>query len=127
MYVFYCNNPANNLRAGDCVIRAICKVTGVTWEKVYTELSVEGYGLADWGNSYHVWHTYLRRQGFKCYVCPNECPFCYSINDFANDHKTGSFIVATGSHAVAVVDGDYYDSWDSGSEIPIYYYTKEEV
>lgn len=59
MYVFYCNNPANNLRAGDCVIRAICKVTGNTWEKVYTELSVEGYSLADWGNANHVWDTYL--------------------------------------------------------------------
>lgn len=126
MYKFYCNNPANNLRAGDCVIRAICKVTGETWEKIYTELSVEGYGLADWANANHVWDTYLRKNGFKRYICPNECPFCYSINDFANEHTKGSFIVATGSHAVAVVDGDYYDSWDSGSEIPIYYYTKEE-
>ena len=33
MYVFYCNNPADNLRAGDCVIRAISKITGDTWEK----------------------------------------------------------------------------------------------
>lgn len=57
-------------------------------------------------NANHVWDTYLRKQGFKRYICPNDCPFCYSINDFANDHKTGSFIVATGSHAVAVVDGD---------------------
>lgn len=127
MYVFYCNNPAGNIRAGDCVIRAICKLTGDTWEKVYTELSVEGYELRDWGNSNHVWDTYLRKQGFKRYICPNDCPFCYSINDFANEHPKGSYIVATGSHAVAVVDGDYYDSWDSGSEIPIYYYAKEEV
>jgi len=127
MYVFYCNNPAGNVRAGDCVIRAICKVTGDTWEKAYTELSVEGYELRDWGNSNHVWDTYLRKQGFKRYICPNDCPFCYSINDFANEHPKGSYIVATGAHAVAVVDGDYYDSWDSGSEIPIYYYTKEEL
>ena len=62
MYVFYCNNPANNLRAGDCVIRAICKVTGDTWEKVYTELSVEGYGLADWANANHVWDTFLLKK-----------------------------------------------------------------
>lgn len=127
MYVFYCNNPAGNARAGDCVIRAICKLTGDTWEKVYTELSVEGYELRDWGNANHVWDIYLRKQGFKRYICPNDCPFCYSINDFANEHPKGSYIVATGTHAVAVVDGDYYDSWDSGSEIPIYYYTKEEL
>lgn len=126
MYKFYCNNPSGNLQAGDCVIRAICKVTGETWEKIYTELSVEGYAVNDWGNANHVWGTYLRKNGFKRYVCPNDCPFCYSVNDFANEHTKGSYIVATGTHAVAVVDGDYYDSWDSGYAIPIYYYTKEE-
>ena len=88
MYVFYCNNPAGNVRAGDCVIRAICKVTGDTWEKAYTELSVEGYELRDWGNANHVWDTYLRKQGFKRYICPNDCPFCYSINDFANEYRS---------------------------------------
>ena len=126
MYKFYCNNPSGNLQAGDCVIRAICKVTGDTWEKIYTELSVEGYELRDWGNTNHVWDIYLRKQGFKRYACPDDCPFCYSVNDFANEHNKGSFIVATGTHAVAVVDGDYYDTWDSGNINPIYYYTKGE-
>ena len=126
MYKFYCNNPSGNLQAGDCVIRAICKVTGDTWEKIYTELSVEGYELRDWGNTNHVWDIYLRKQGFKRYACPDDCPCCYSVNDFANEHNKGSFIVATGTHAVAVVDGDYYDTWDSGNINPIYYYTKGE-
>ena len=126
MYKFYCNNPSGNLQAGDCVIRAICKVTGDTWEKIYTELSVEGYELRDWGNANHVWDIYLRKQGFKRFACPDDCPFCYSVNDFANEHNKGSFIVATGTHAVAVVDGDYYDTWDSGNINPIYYYTKGE-
>lgn len=32
-------------------------------------------------------------------------------------YPRGRYIVGTGNHAVAVVDGDYYDSWDSGNEI----------
>lgn len=127
MYKFYCNNPSGNVRAGDCVIRAICAVTGETWEKVYTDLSVEGFNLNDWGNANHVWDSYLRQHGFNRFICPNECPFCYSVSDFAEEHKSGSYIVATGSHAVAVINGDYLDSWDSGNEHPIYYYTKEET
>jgi hypothetical protein len=27
---------------------------------------------------------------------------------------------------VAVVDGDYYDTWDCGDEVPVYYFEREE-
>ena len=47
-----------------------------------------------------------------------------NINDFSKEHKDGTFIVATGTHVVAVIDGDIYDSWDSSNEIPTYYYQK---
>ena len=40
----------------------------------------------------------------------------------AFDHPKGIYVVATGSHVVAVVNGDYYDSWDSGDEIVAYYF-----
>lgn len=125
MYVKFCNNPRNNYRAGDCVIRAISAATGDTWEKIYTELSAEGYYVGEWGNSNGVWDSYLRRRGYKRYICPNDCPYCYSVVDFAREHQKGTYILGTGRHAVTVIDGNYLDSWDSGAEIPIYYYTKE--
>jgi len=125
MYVNYNENPQRNYRAGDCVIRAISVVTDDPWEKIYTDLCAEGFAYGDWGNNNAVWDAYLRSRGFKRYICPNDCPYCYSIADFAEDHQTGKYIAATGSHVVAVISGDYYDSWDSGSERPIYYYTKE--
>ena len=28
-------------------------------------------------------------------------------------------------HVVTVQDGKYYDTWDSGNEIPVYYWEKE--
>lgn len=125
MFVKFCNNPRGNLRAGDCVIRAICAATGDTWEKIYTELSAEGYYQGDWANNNGVWDSYLRRRGYKRYICPNDCPSCYSVADFAADHPQGVYILGTGHHAVTVKHGDWLDSWDSGSECPIYYYTKE--
>jgi hypothetical protein len=125
MYVKFCNNPRNNYRAGDCVIRAISAATGDTWEKIYAELSAEGYYVGEWGNSNGVWDSYLRHRGFKRYICPNDCPSCYSVADFAADHNKGTYILGTGHHAVTIKDGNWLDSWDSGSEIPIYYYTKE--
>lgn len=38
----------------------------------------------------------------------------------------GRYLLALDQHVVAVVDGDYYDTWDSGNEIPIYYWMKGE-
>ena len=125
MYVKFCNNPRNNYRAGDCVIRAISAATGDTWEKIYTDLSAEGYYVGEWGNSNGVWDNYLRRRGYKRSICPNDCPYCYSVADFAREHQKGTYILGPGRHAVTVIDGNYLDSWDSGAEIPIYYYTKE--
>ena len=38
------------------------------------------------------------------------------------DNPYGRYILATGEHVVAIENGDYYDTWDSGDEIPIYYW-----
>ena len=55
----------------------------------------------------------------------DEYPDYYTVEDFCTDHPKGTYVLGTGSHAVAVVDGCYFDAWDSGSEIPIYYFSKE--
>ena len=64
--------------------------------------------------------------GFKRFIIPDTCPDCYTIKSFCSDHPKGEFIAATGSHVVAVVDGDYYDTGDSGNEVPVYYWKKEK-
>ena len=123
MYIRYNKNPRRNYRAGDCVIRAISIVTGDSWDDIYDDLCDFGKRMGDWGNQNGIWDAYLRSRGFKRHICPNDCPFCYSIADFAEEHKQGSYIAATGSHAVAIVNGDYIDAFDSGDLLPIYYYT----
>lgn len=123
MYVFSNPNPAGQL-VGDCVIRAIALATKNDWETVYARVSLQGYLMNDMPSSNAVWGAYLRTLGFKREAIPNTCPECYTVNDFCEDNPEGIFIVATGNHVVAVVDGDYYDTWDSGDELPIYYWRK---
>jgi hypothetical protein len=77
-------------------------------------------------NANNVWDSYLKSKGFYRYVVPNTCPDCYTIEDFARDNPQGTYIVATGSHAVCVKNGDILDNWDSSQEVPAYYYTKEQ-
>ena len=125
MYQYYNPNPYGK-RTGDCVIRAICKATGHDWLDVYLGLCIEGAHNGDWGNTNSVWSAYLRNKGFVRQVIPNTCPDCYKIEDFCRDHPKGTYILATGSHAVCLQDGVVYDSWDSSQEIPVYFFEEDK-
>ena len=124
-FIFYNPNPERNL-VGDCVIRAISKITEKSWDDTYMDIVLQGFMMHDMPSANHVWGTYLHEHGFKRSVIPNTCPDCYTVFDFTQDYPKGTYMLATGSHVIAVVDGDYYDTWDSGNEIPIYYWQKEE-
>ena len=125
MYQYYNCNPNGN-RVGDCVVRAISKALNQPWEDTYIDLTIQGYLLGDLLSSNAVWGAYLKNKGFIRDIIPNDCPECYTIDDFCNEHPNGTYVIGTGSHAVAVENGVYYDSWRSGGETPIYYYKKGE-
>lgn len=117
-------NPKNSI-VGDCVVRAIAIATGRSWQDVYMKLCLEGLTLADMPSSNRVWGEYLKSQGYIKTVIPDTCPDCYTVRDFCGEHFKGRFILGTGTHAVAVIDGNYYDTWDSGDEVVIYYWHKK--
>ena len=73
-----------------------------------------------------MWNAYLKSKGFIREIVSNDCPDCYTINDFANEHPNGTYIIGTGTHAVTIVDGVIYDAWNSENEQPIYFYYKGE-
>lgn len=123
MWVQYNANPNNN-RTGDCVIRALSTILEQTWEKTYADLFYEGLVMKEMPSANNVWGAYLRKQGYEREAIPNTCPDCYTIEDFCRDNPTGDFVLALNGHAVAVKDGNYYDTWDCGNEIPLYYWRK---
>lgn len=122
MYIHYNQNPCGKSN-GDCVIRAISIATGKTWYQVYAGLCVEGRYSCGWGNFNEVWSNYLQYLGFSRHGLPYNTR--YSVRDFAAEHPHGVYVLGTGEHAVAVVDGNIVDSWDSSNEIPRYYFVKE--
>ena len=125
MYSYYNPHPSKN-RIGDCVIRALTKVLNKSWHEVYVDLCILGYVICDWGSSNAGWNAYLISQGFTRDIVSADCPECYTIEDFCNEHPQGTYVIGTGSHAVAVVDGILFDSWNSLGEIAIYFYKKGE-
>ena len=117
-------NPVAN-RTGDCAVRAIAKALGISWEKAYVMLCVNGFIMGDMPNANAVWAAVLRQNGFKAQTVPDECPACYTADDFCEDHPQGTFVLGFGSHVATVIDGTLYDSWNSSQETPIYYWYQE--
>lgn len=125
MFIFSNPNPIGSY-VGDCVIRALSVAMDKPWYEVYMELALQGLLMYDMPSSNRVWNEYLKTEGYKRYVIPSDCPGCYTVRDFCGEHFKGTYILGTGTHVIAVKDGNYYDTWNSGDESPIYYWTKEE-
>lgn len=124
MFIRYNENPCGK-ETGDCVIRAISIATNKNWYQVYAGLSVQGRYMCGWGNFNEIWSDYLQYLGFERYELPRNSK--YTVSDFAADHPNGVYVLGTGKHAVAVVNGDVIDSWDSTQEIPLYYFKRRCV
>lgn len=123
MYVYNNPNP-RQLKTGDCVIRAIAIAMNKSWYESYVGVCLKGLEMSMMPSDNGVWGEFLKNNGFKRRIVSDTCPQCYTVRDFCSEHFKGTYILGTGSHAIACVDGDYYDTWDSGDEIPIYYFTE---
>lgn len=123
-YQEYNPNP-NKRTVGDCVVRALTKLFNSEWYKIYSELAIQGYLMGDMPSSNAVWTQYLKSKGYHQHVLPDTCPDCYTVRDFCEDYPTGKYLLATGTHTICVIDGTYFDSWDSGDETPIWFFEGE--
>ena len=119
-------NPLGR-QVGDCTVRAISAATGDGWDKTFLWLCVYAFTLKDMPSANAVWGAYLKGRGFARHFIPDQCGDGYTVKDFCNDHPHGVFVLSLSSHVLTVVDGDYYDTWPSGDELPIFYWTKEET
>lgn len=125
MFVRY-NANRDSENVGDCTVRAISLALGEDWDATYWGLCLQGAIAADMPSANHVWGAYLKQRGYVQSVFPINCPDCYSVRQFAADHPEGTYILALSGHVVCVTDGNYYDTWDSGDKVPLYYWFKED-
>lgn len=122
MFVRYNENPCNK-RTIDCTVRALSTLLDEDWNKIYIQLCVLGYEVCDMPSSKSTVNRFLSSKGFKRFLTPEDSGE-YTVSDFTHDYPEGRYLLATDSHVVPVIDGDYIDTWDSGREIPLFFWRK---
>lgn len=101
----------------DCTVRALCKVLNSSWIDVFRKLVpimeeeqclLSGFTLAQYKRVYELFGMkYNGISNKKGTIRP-------TVESFVKDHPTGKYILSVAHHHVAVVDGKYYDTWNSG-------------
>lgn len=122
-WVYYNPSPAGR-NVGDCAVRAVSKALGIDWETAFALIASNAFQMSDMPSSNAAWGSVLRQNGFMRSSLPQTCPDCYTAEDFAKDHPTGTYVLGFGNHTATVKDGQLFDSWDSSKEIPQYYWEK---
>lgn len=111
-FVYYNLNP-RGIKENDCVTRAIALASDLPYEEIADKL----------------WLT------ADLYNCDRLCKFCYSnfitnilkykevncddmtVEEFANTHPHGTFIIRVPSHLTVIKNGVLYDIWDCRYEL----------
>lgn len=126
MWIYFNANP-RNLNTTDCPIRAICAVSGLSWYEIHDWLCEISRKFCMMPNDNPVIWKLLRELGFtKHNMLPQYVESCYTVADFAHDHPYGKYVLGPHEHAVAVIDGNWWDTFDSGGTVPLYYFCREE-
>ena len=96
-----------------------------SWSWTYLMVCLQGFLMYQMPSTNEVWSEYLYYNGYRRRVVRDTCPDCYTVKRFCQDFPEGRYLLALNGHVVAVINGNYYDTWDSGDEIVLYYWRKE--
>ena len=113
---------------GDCTIRALSKALGVTWLEAYDRAMplCRFYQVSNvFGAPSYIQRQIIEKLGFKYHGISNKRGTSRpTVDSFTREHPEGTYIVNVAHHVVAVVDGKYYDTWDSGYKSLYGYYER---
>lgn len=105
MWKFYNANAKGNF-VNDCVIRAISKAEGKSWDITYEELSkiaqFEGILLDD--------VNFVERYLDKRYKRQPHCS--KTVGELSEEYPKGTYLVTMQGHITVLIDGTLYDTFD---------------
>lgn len=128
-FIFHNENPKGLLSAADCVIRAISKGIGKSWEQVLEDLLQIALKVKDTPTSDRVYGKYLEDLGYPKQKQPRKKDNTkYTTDEFAKKFNKGIFIISLANHLSVVIDGKIYDTWNcSNKSVGNYWEVEDNV
>ena len=114
----YNPNPKER-KIGDCTLRAYCAAFDISWDEAFdiaSRVAKENSSMIQ-----YVADKVLTEE-FNCHIDEKynkktvKGKDRITISEFATSHPYGTYILHVRQHVVAVIDGEYWDSWDSGDK-----------
>lgn len=114
----YNPNPKER-NIGDCTLRSYCAAFGISWDKAFdiaSKVAKENSSMIQ-----YVADKVLTEE-FNCVVDEKynkktvKGKDRITVNEFAMSHPYGTYILHVRQHQVTVINGIYWDSWDSGQK-----------
>ena len=104
---------------GDCTLRAYCAAFGIDWEEAFdlaSKIAKENSSMIQYVSDKilqeHFGCTIDEKYNKKTVKGKDRI----TVNEFALQHPYGKYVLHVRGHLVAVIDGRFYDSWDSGKK-----------
>lgn len=113
-------------KTGDCQVRALSKALNISWLEAF-DLTIpicrrlQTYTIFDGNHEKTV--EAMQDLGFAYTGVSNKKGTKRpTVKSFAASHKSGTYILKVSRHVVACVNGEYFDTWDSGHKSLYGYY-----
>ena len=111
-------NPKDR-NIGDCTLRSYCAAFGISWDKAFdiaSKIAKENASMIQY------MADKILTEEFNCVVDEKynkksvKGKDRITVNEFAMTHPYGIYILHVPKHQVTVINGEYWDSWDSGDK-----------
>ena len=116
-WTFFQPNPKDKSnKKCDCHIRCIAGALNCDWLEAYDMMYEIGRRSADNIGDLLIEH------GFTACKVGRDKP---TVNEFCNEHPTGTYVLRLSHHVVCVKNGQFFDTWDCGEKCVYRYWSKE--
>ena len=111
---------------GDCAVRCICKAENLEWLDAYDMMYRISREVQSPLNCKEGFEHIVKTLGYEYGKVSNKKGTKRpTVKEFAKTHPNGTYICVVANHYVAVKDGQYHDTWDSGHKSLYGYWSKQ--
>lgn len=123
-YHFHNENPKGH-RTGDCVIRAIARATGKSWEDTLTGLFEVALKVKTELACKPCYERYLTSLGWVKGKQPIQADGSkYTVAEWCKAHRNETMIMSVANHLTCIIHGKCNDIWGCTGKTVLNYWTK---